>query len=83
MDTSENYYRFQCGYSKFFLLSEKYFNSVFSVNSKLYLQFSKTLPIIEYQYLGGENFVRGYSPLPEENDIEVSHLIEGFDIIYQ
>jgi hypothetical protein len=33
--------------------------------------------------LGGEDFVRGYSPLPEENDSEVSHLIEGFNIIYQ
>ena len=83
MDKSENYYRFQFGYSKFFLLSEKYFNSVFSVNSKLHLQFSKALPIIEYQYLGGEGFVRGYSPLPEKNDSEVSHLIEGFNIIYQ
>ena len=83
MDKSENYYRFQFGYSKFFLLSEKYFNSVFAVNSKLYLQFSKALTIIEYQYLGGEGFVRGYSPLPEENDSEVSPLIEGFNIIYQ
>ena len=27
--------------------------------------------------------MRGYSPLPEENDTEVSSLIEGFNIIYQ
>jgi len=80
---SDNYYRFQFGYSKFYQLSEFYLNPVFSVNSKLYLQFSNTLPIFEYQYLGGEDFVRGYSPLPEENDSEVSHLIEGFNIIYQ
>jgi outer membrane protein assembly factor BamA len=83
MDTSENYYRFQFGYSKYYKLSKNYLNPVFSVYSKLHVQFSKALPIFEYKYLGGEDFVRGYSPLPEENDSEVSHLIEGFDIIYQ
>ncbi|MDP6133207.1 MAG: BamA/TamA family outer membrane protein, partial [Candidatus Marinimicrobia bacterium] len=83
MDTSENYYRFQFGYSKYYKLSKNYLNPVFSVYSKLHVQFSKALPIFEYKYLGGEDFVRGYSPLPEENDSEVSHLIEGFNIIYQ
>jgi len=80
---SDNYYRFQFRYSKFYQLSENYLNPVFSVYSKLHVQFSKALPIFEYQYLGGKDFVRGYSPLPEENDSEVSHLIEGFNIIYQ
>ena len=32
--------------------------------------------------MGGEDFVRGYSPLPEENPEEISHLIEGFNIYY-
>jgi len=80
---SENYYRFQLGYSKYYQLSDYYLNPVFSINSKLYLQYSHALPIFEYLYLGGEDFVRGYSPLPEKNAIEVSHLIEGFNIIYQ
>ena len=53
------------------------------IRDRIYLQYSRALPIFEYLYLGGEDFVRGYSPLPEKNDIEVSHLIEGFNIIYQ
>jgi outer membrane protein assembly factor BamA len=83
IDKSESYYRLQFGYLKYYQLSENYFNPVFSVNSKIFLQFSKTLPIFEYLYLGGEDYVRGYSPLPMENDIEVSHLIEGTNIYYQ
>ena len=83
MGKPENYYRFQLGYSKYFQLSDNYFNPVLSAKSKIYLQYSRALPIFEYLYLGGEDFVRGYSPLPEKNDIEVSHLIEGFNIIYQ
>ncbi|MBC8256109.1 MAG: BamA/TamA family outer membrane protein [Candidatus Marinimicrobia bacterium] len=83
MGNSENYYRFQLGYSKYYQLSEKYLNPVFSANSKLYLQYSKVLPIFEYLYLGGEDYVRGYSPLPDSNATEISHLIEGFNIIYQ
>jgi len=80
---SDNYYRFQFRYSKFHQLSENYLNPVVSIYSKLYIQFSKALPFFEYQYLGGEKFVRGYSPLPEENSSESSSLIEGFNIIYQ
>ena len=83
MGKPANYYRFQLGYSKYFQLSDNYFNPVLSAKSKIYLQYSRALPIFEYLYLGGEDFVRGYSPLPEKNDIEVSHLIEGFNIIYQ
>lgn len=83
MGKSENYYRFQLGYSNYYQLSEKYLNPVFSVNSKLYLQYSKVLPIFEYLYLGGEDYVRGYSPLPDSNATEISHLIEGTNIIYQ
>ena len=56
---------------------------VLSAKSKIHLQYSRALPIFEYLYLGGEDFVRGYSPLPEKNDIEVSHLVDGVNIIYQ
>ena len=33
--------------------------------------------------LGGENFVRGYSPVIQENPIQVRNKIEGIHIIYQ
>ena len=32
--------------------------------------------------MGGEDFVRGYSPLPEKNSSEVTNLIEGHNIFY-
>ena len=83
MENSDHYYQFLFIYTKYFLLLKTSLEPVLSAQSKIYLKYSKTLPIFEYQYLGGEDFVRGYSPLPDENSNKISHLIEGFNIIYQ
>tara|TARA_B100001123_G_C15281792_1_gene1014253 strand:+ start:884 stop:2137 length:1254 start_codon:yes stop_codon:yes gene_type:complete len=83
LNKSESYYRFQFEYSHYYKIWDNYFDPVFSTDSKFYLQISKALPIFEYLYLGGEDFVRGYSPIPNENDSNISHLIEGNNIIFQ
>ena len=79
---TENYHLFQIKYLKYFQLSRGFFNPVLSLETRLLLQQSESFPIFAYQYLGGEDFVRGYSPLPDKNAVEISHLIEGYNIFY-
>ena len=40
------------------------------------------LPIFAYEYLGGEDYTRGYSSIPNESPIEIRDLIENSNIIY-
>ena len=79
---SENYYLFLFKYLKFFKISDEYLNPVLSFDTRFLFQKSKSFPIFAYQYLGGEDFVRGYSPIPEKNSTEVTNLIEGYNIFY-
>ncbi|SVB79524.1 uncharacterized protein METZ01_LOCUS232378, partial [marine metagenome] len=69
---SENYYLFWFQYLKYFKISDKYLNPILSFDTRFLFQKSKSFPIFAYQYLGGEDFVRGYSPIPEKNSSEVT-----------
>ena len=69
-------------FSKFFLLESKYLNEpVLSYEIYTLLKFPNfnQLPIHEYEYLGGEDFIRGYysDEFPDnfDKDIEVSNVI--------
>jgi len=71
----------------FFLLKFKYLHEpVFSYGIYGLFKFPKflKLPIHEYEYLGGEDFVRGYSSFPNEypdgfeKNIEVSNIIYNY-----
>ena len=79
---SNNYHLFSIKHLKFFKISDRYLNPVISFDTRFLFQRSKLFPIFSYQYLGGEDFVRGYSPLPEKNSLEVSNLIEGYNVFY-
>ena len=79
---SENYYLFWFQYLKYFKLSDEYLNPVLSFDTRFLFQKSKSFPIFAYEYLGGEGFVRGYSPIPEKNSSEVTNLIEGYNVVY-
>ena len=79
---SENYYLFWFQYLKYFKISDKYLNPILSFDTRFLFQKSKLFPIIAYKYLGGEDFVRGYSPIPEKNSSEATNLIEGYNIFY-
>jgi len=79
---SENYHLFWFQYIKFFKISEEYLNLVLSFDTRLLVQKSKSFPIFAYEYLGGEQFVRGYSPIPEKNSSKVTNLIEGYNVFY-
>jgi len=79
---SENYHLFLFKYLKFFKISDEYLNPVLSFDTRFLFQKSKSFPIFAYIYLGGEGFVRGYSPIPEKNSSEVTNLIEGYNVVY-
>ena len=79
---SENYHLFLFKHLKFFKISDRYLNPVLSFDTRFLFQKSKSFPIFAYQHLGGEGFVRGYSPLPEKNSSEVTNLIEGYNVFY-
>jgi len=80
---SENIYSFWFQNVKYFKISDGYLNPVLSFDTRFLFKQSKSFPIGAYVYLGGEGFVRGYSPLPEKNSYEVTHLIEGYNVVYQ
>ena len=79
---SENYHLFLFKHLKFFKISDRYLNPVLSFDTRFLFQKSKLFPIFAYQYLGGEGFVRGYSPLPRKNSSEVTNIIEGYNVFY-
>ena len=41
------------------------------------------MPYYKKEYLGGENYVRGYSRIPQENDTSFQKYIEVVNLIYQ
>ena len=79
---TRSYYRLYLENSKYVPIKKIPLNSVFSSKTSLFLQYSQSLPPFAYEYVGGEDYVRGYSPLPRENP-NVEDLIEGFNIFYQ
>lgn len=80
--------QFSLSYEKFSALNFKYLHEpVLSYGFFGLFKFPKfsQLPIHEYKYLGGEDFVRGYSSFPDEypnnfnkNNIEVSNIVYNF-----
>ena len=77
--------QFSFSLQQFFLIPFKYLHEpVLSYNiSGLFKfpEFSK-LPIHEYEYLGGEDFVRGYSSFPDDFPDDFQKNIEVSNIIY-
>ena len=65
------------------MLSEKLNNLVLSLKTAALLQHSQSFPIFTNVYLGGVDFVRGYSPVPKGNKSQAEGLIQGFNILFQ
>ena len=68
----------------FLTLSNYKIEPVFSYTVKGLIQIiEKNLPYYKKEYLGGENYVRGYSRIPQENDTSFQKYIEVVNLIYQ
>ena len=78
-----SYYRLFIHRTSYFLLSKNLNDLVLSFKSAALLQQSKSFPIFANVYVGGEDFIRGYSPNPNENKKPVEKLIEGYNILFQ
>ena len=82
-NNSSNYYSLFLTYKKYIQFSNIILDPVISLQTKLVIKFSDSFPIFAYEYLGGGGFVRGYTPVIQENPSEVQEYIEGFNILYQ
>tara|TARA_B110000263_G_C15259295_1_gene488013 strand:- start:50 stop:1303 length:1254 start_codon:yes stop_codon:yes gene_type:complete len=72
-------------FQKFFLLKLKYLHEPvlsYGIYGLFKLPKFSQLPIHEYEYIGGEDFVRGYSSFPDEHPDGFEKNIEVSNIIY-
>ena len=83
LNSTSNRLNLQLSFTKYIGLQNWILEPVISFKSQMFIKYTNDLPIFEYKYLGGENFVRGYSPVIQENPIQVRNKIEGIHIIYQ
>ena len=70
-------------YKKYFSIDVNT-NPVISIGTNLVIKFPSynKLPIYFYEYLGGEDYIRGYSSFPSDSPAQVFGLIETSNIIY-
>ena len=68
---------------KFYKINNFLLDPVVSIKSKFIIKYTKNLPIFDNEYLGGEGFVRGYSPVVQKNSQLIQENIEGSQIIYE
>lgn len=84
LDSNEDFSSISLYFKQYFPLGNTSSGSVLSYKSYALLKYPDydNLPIFSYEYLGGEDYVRGYSSLIDENPNEIQSLIENSNIIY-
>ena len=80
---THNYYQFKYEHTYFYQISQNFRNPVFSIKSALFIQKSESVPPFSHVYIGGEDYVRGYSPIPWQNPKSTQDKIEGIHAIYE
>lgn len=71
-------------YKKYISLNNIIFDPVFSIKSQILIKSTNQLPPFEIEYLGGENYVRGYSPVIQKNPIKIQKKIKDTSqLVYQ
>jgi outer membrane protein assembly factor BamA len=83
LSNTSNRLQVEISYKKYHLLKGIALDPVLSTNSKLVFKDTYNLPVFEKEYLGGEGYVRGYSPIIQQNPEEVQSRMEGSQILYQ
>jgi outer membrane protein assembly factor BamA len=79
---THNYYQFNYEHTYYYQISQDFRNPVLSITSSLFIQKPERIPPFSYVYIGGEDYVRGYSPNPCENP-ETTPEIEGVHALYE
>ncbi len=80
---THNYYQFNCEHIYYYQISQDFKNPILSIKSSLFIQKSERTPPFSYVYIGGEDYVRGYSPIPWQNPESTQDKIEGVHAIYE
>jgi outer membrane protein assembly factor BamA len=81
--TSPNYHSIELFSQFYFSPIKSKFAPAFSYTLKSLFQFTDSyLPYYQKEYLGGEDYVRGYSPTPNDNG-KFENFIEVDQLIYQ
>ena len=83
LKNSQNHNKLSINYARYIQLSKAYGNPVISFKSSLLIQSSENLQPFSFVYIGGEDYVRGYSPIPWQNPESTQHDIEGYHALYQ
>lgn len=83
LNNSQNYYQIGYNYSRYFQISEQFGNPVVSIKSSVFYQTPEIIPPFANVYIGGEDFVRGYSPIPWQNPEPFQNKIEGIHAIFE
>ena len=78
LNETENIYEMETYFSTYKNLYKSYLSPVFKYSLFSKFQHSASeLPIFKKEYIGGQNYIRGYSPIPSENSMSNSReLIE-------
>ena len=82
-DNSLDVGSFSLKYKKYFSINALT-KPVMSIGTNLILKFPEfdKLPIYFYEYLGGEDYIRGYSSFPSNSPSQIYSLMETSNIIY-
>ena len=82
LGSSYTYHTIDFDFTKYTEIDNVPFDPVISMNTTFLIQFSEQLPIYSKAYLGGEDYVRGYSSIPTDNPQQVVNLIEVENLIF-
>ena len=80
---TKGYHQYKIKYTRYIKLYNTYGDPVFSSRSELFIQNHEEVPPFSFVYIGGEDYVRGYSPIPWQNPESISVNIEGVHVFYQ
>lgn len=85
LENNLDVFKFDFSFEKYTLLKSNLFHEpVISYKFRSLLKYPKfkALPIHEYEYIGGEDYVRGYSAYQNENPPNFDKIIEVSNILY-
>ncbi len=82
-NNTANHIQLKVKHTVYTQVSKSFGNPVLSIRSTIFFQKSNLLPLFSKVYIGGEDYVRGYSPLPWQNPRVIEHKIEGVHALYE
>ena len=74
IDESESFSNINLEFNQYYEILE-FKNLILNLKSKFLLQDSKHIPIFNYYSLGGEDYIRGYNPYPNNNPVPIKKYI--------